>query len=129
MPHGQEQVIRERKVKLSAVMVYSSYSPYQVERKEGGNRQLQWFLPEIHLIGGSGGWSFHSAVRPAVKREELHLKGKLVFLPSSPSVLLSPPLPQIGQGLHKSVVTGDIVSVGQSPVKIKANLWMTLCNN
>lgn len=29
MPHGQEQVIRERKVKLSAVMVYSSSSPYQ----------------------------------------------------------------------------------------------------
>lgn len=29
MPHGQEQVIRGRKVKLSPVMVYSTASPYQ----------------------------------------------------------------------------------------------------
>lgn len=38
MPHGQEQVIRGRKVKLSPVMVYSTASPYQGKRKkrEGG---------------------------------------------------------------------------------------------
>lgn len=42
MPHGQEQVIRGRKVKLSPVMVYSTASPYQgkkgkrEEEKNGG---------------------------------------------------------------------------------------------
>lgn len=34
MPHGQEQVIRERKVKLSPVMVYSAASPYQGKKRE-----------------------------------------------------------------------------------------------
>lgn len=40
MPHGQEQVIRGRKVKLSPVMVYSTASPYQGEmgRGEGGGK-------------------------------------------------------------------------------------------
>lgn len=33
MPHGQEQVIRERKVKLSPVMVYSTASPYQGKKR------------------------------------------------------------------------------------------------
>lgn len=45
MPHGQEQVIRERKVKLSPVMVYSTASPYQGKKREreiereGGTRE------------------------------------------------------------------------------------------
>lgn len=38
MPHGQEQVIRGRKVKLSPVMVYSTASPYQGKREKKGGR-------------------------------------------------------------------------------------------
>lgn len=34
MPHGQEQVIRGRKVKLSPVMVDSTASPYQGKKRE-----------------------------------------------------------------------------------------------
>lgn len=48
MPHGQEQVIRGRKVKLSPVMVYSTASPYQGEKgrvkgegKRGGGGELR----------------------------------------------------------------------------------------
>lgn len=39
MPHGQEQVIRGRKVKLSPVMVYSTASPYQGEMGESGSEE------------------------------------------------------------------------------------------
>lgn len=40
MPHGQEQVIRGRKVKLSPVMVYSTASPYQGEKGEEGGVEV-----------------------------------------------------------------------------------------
>lgn len=55
MPHGQEQVIRERKVKLSAGMVYSSYSPHQVERKEGGTVSCNGFFQKFTSSGVVGG--------------------------------------------------------------------------
>lgn len=66
MPHGQEQVIRGRKVKLSPVMVYSATSPYQGKkrRREGGG------------FGGAGArarapqgpcCSYQTAIRPILK--------------------------------------------------------------
>lgn len=58
MPHGQEQVIRGRKVKLSPVMVYSATSPYQGKkrRREGGRGD-----------GGAGERELHRAHVVATK--------------------------------------------------------------
>lgn len=50
MPHGQEQVIRGRKVKLSPVMVYSTASPYQGKKRkrEGGREEWGGWEGELH---------------------------------------------------------------------------------
>ena len=68
MPHGQEQVIRGRKVKLSPVMVYSAASPYQgkerereIEREGGAERERK----RESSMGPC--CSYQTAIRPILK--------------------------------------------------------------
>lgn len=69
------------------------------------------------------------SITPALKNT---VRGDAVSLllsnPLSPSPFFLP-LSQFSPDLNKSVVTRDIVSVGQSTIKMKENLWMTLWNN
>ena len=97
MPHGQEQVIRRKKVKLSHVMVYSATSPYQGKRERGREGERE---------GGQAPWGHAVATklplgqfwRLSVQELQIYpqsqsciqsiVKGVVVFLTSS-SISLS----------------------------------------
>lgn len=81
MPHGQEQVIRERKVKLSAGMVYSSYSPHQVERKEGGTVSCNGFFQKFTSSGVVGGGASTVPLGQQWRARSCILKANLFFSP------------------------------------------------
>lgn len=51
------------------------------------------------------------------------------ILLSPPTLFFFLPLSQVERGFNKSAVTGDIVSVGQRAIKMKLNVWVTLCYN
>lgn len=86
MPHGQEQVIRERKVKLSAVMVYSSYSPH---RAGGGG--------EASTVPLGQQWRATSCISPAFTAS---LKANLF---SSPPLHQSSSLPRSHKSAKASI--------------------------
>lgn len=124
MPHRQEQVIRGRKVKLSPLMVYSSTSPSPTESWTGPKRG--WAVEESQQRATNGHYS--TAKVFAKEGEAFDPRGPLNAFNWSRvemfwSVSLVPWHPLIlsviATTLNKSEVTRDIVSVGQSTIKMK----------
>lgn len=99
MPHGQEQVIRGRKVKLSPIMVYSAASPYQEKKRKrerkGEGERAPWGRTVATKLPLGQFWRLSVQELQIYPQSQSHIqsivKGDVVFLTSSSiSLSLSP---------------------------------------